>query len=46
MSVEKIDYAAIIADLESKRAALDNAIASLGKVKKTDDGKYQTAKVA
>jgi hypothetical protein len=26
---EKIDYAAIIADLESKRAAIDNAIASL-----------------
>ena len=29
MSGEKIDYAAIIADLEAKRAALDTAIASL-----------------
>ncbi len=29
MSAEKIDYAAIIADLEAKRAALDNAITSL-----------------
>jgi len=29
MSVEKIDYAAIIADLEAKRAALETAITSL-----------------
>ncbi len=29
MSTDKIDYAAIIADLEAKRAALDNAITAL-----------------
>ena len=29
MSTEKLDWAAVIADLESKRAALDTAIASL-----------------
>jgi hypothetical protein len=29
MGIEKIDYAAIVADLEAKRAALDNAISSL-----------------
>lgn len=32
MSTEQIDYKAIIADLEEKRAAIDNAIASLRKI--------------